>query len=103
MNIKKDAKRTAAHDLEHWAIFNTNQSDTPIQVVQKLVDSGEFMIRHYDDDQPKTALHRLNMFWAVPFTIALMPIKYVIYGDTGWSMKSRFGGWILRVTGEQYY
>jgi len=103
MDIKKYAKCPASHDLEHWAICNTNESDTPIQVMQKLANSGDFMIRYYDDYQPKTALQRLNMFWAVPFTIALMPIKYVIYGDTGWSMKSRFGRWILRVTGEQYY
>lgn len=103
MGIKKAAVLSASHDLEHWAICNTNEGDTPIQVMQKLASSDEFMIRHYDNHQPKTAIQRLNMFWAVPFTIVLAPIKYVIYGDTGWSMKSKFGRWILRVTGEQYY
>lgn len=102
VDIKKDAKRPALHDLEHWVICNTSEDDTPMQVVRKLKESGDFIIRHYDDYQPKTEIQRLNMFWAVPFTIALSPFKYVIYGDTGWSTRSRFGRWILRRTGEQY-
>ncbi|MFS1428586.1 hypothetical protein LMH73_015955 [Vibrio splendidus] len=49
---------------------------------------------------PKTKWwHRLNRFWAYPLTWFCSPYQYVVRGQAGWSDKTKFGNWILRVTG----
>lgn len=47
----------------------------------------------------KTRVQRLNMLWAMPLTVALWPVRYVLYGDAGWHTKTRMGRFILRATG----
>ena len=47
----------------------------------------------------RTKLQRLNILWVIPLSIVLWPFRYVLYGDGGWSTKTRMGRFILRVTG----
>lgn len=42
---------------------------------------------------------RLNMFWAMPLTIIILPFQWVVVGHTGWSDKNKVGRFVLRVTG----
>jgi len=35
----------------------------------------------------------------IPLSVVLWPFRYVLYGDGGWSTKTRMGRFILRVTG----
>lgn len=42
---------------------------------------------------------RLNRFWAYPLTALCCPYQYIRNGQTGWTDKTVFGSWILRVTG----
>lgn len=42
---------------------------------------------------------RFNRFWAYPLTLLCAPYQYIIRGQCGWSDKTKFGNWILRVTG----
>lgn len=49
---------------------------------------------------PKTTpLQRLNRFWAYPLTFLCMPYQYIKRGRCGWSDKTKFGRWVLRVNG----
>lgn len=57
-----------------------------------------FVIREWRKDD-RTKLQRLNILWVIPLSILLWPIRYVLYGDGGWSTKTRMGRFILRVTG----
>lgn len=43
--------------------------------------------------------HRMNRLWAFPLTLICAPYRYIRYGDIGWCDKSRFGAWLLKVTG----
>ncbi|CAH0528434.1 hypothetical protein CTH30272_02118 [Allocatenococcus thiocycli] len=47
----------------------------------------------------KTAFHRLNHLWAYPLTFALAPFRYVLYGDIGWTNKTKFGRFLLKSCG----
>lgn len=60
--------------------------------------SVNYVIREWRKDD-RTMLQRLNMLWAMPLTIALWPFRYVLYGDGGWSTKTRMGRFFLRITG----
>jgi len=60
---------------------------------------NNFVIREWSDDDKRTPLQRLNMFWAIPFTLLVSPYQYVVKGRVGWDTKTRFSRWILRVTG----
>lgn len=59
---------------------------------------ADFVIRAWSKDS-HTRLQRLNMFWAVPLTMCCMPFQYVMKGKTGWDTTTKFGRWILKVTG----
>lgn len=52
----------------------------------------DIFIREYPETTMK---HRLNRLWAYPFTFALAPFRYVLYGDIGWSENTKLGGFIL--------
>jgi len=43
--------------------------------------------------------HRLNMLWAWPFTLICYPFQYILKGEVGWSERTIFGKWILKVCG----
>lgn len=58
----------------------------------------DFVIKEWRSDNRKW-WQRLNMFWAMPLTILIMPFQYIAQGQTGWSTKTAFGRWILRITG----
>ncbi len=58
----------------------------------------DFQIHVWEDDK-KTTLHRLNMFWAIPLTLVLSPLMYIKNGQIGWDDRSALGRFILRVTG----
>lgn len=60
--------------------------------------SVDWVIRKYYKDD-KTAIHRLNMFWAIPLTLLCAPYQYIKEGQVGWDTKTKFGRFILRVTG----
>lgn len=57
-----------------------------------------FVIREWRKDD-RTKLQRLNILWVIALSIVLWPFRYVLYGDGGWSTKTRMGRFILRVTG----
>lgn len=59
---------------------------------------ADFVIRKWEEDG-RTVLHRLNMFWAIPLTLLLSPFMYLFKGQVGWDTKSKTGRFILRVTG----
>lgn len=44
-------------------------------------------------------IHRLNMLWAVPLTILVIPINYVINGQIAWDDTTAIGRFILRSVG----
>ncbi|HFQ5115451.1 TPA: hypothetical protein ACGU7D_004260 [Vibrio vulnificus] len=51
-------------------------------------------------EQPeKTVLHRLNHLWAFPLTFILAPFRYVLYGDIGWTNKTKLGKFLLKSCG----
>lgn len=58
-----------------------------------------FVIKEWEVDTTTKPIHRLNMFWAVPLTLLCAPVQYVLYGHVGWTTKTKFGRWIIRVTG----
>lgn len=62
-------------------------------------ERGDFRVenRYY---QPKeTWVHRLNRLWALPLTLLCSPYMYIRNGEIGWSNRTRFGRWLLKVTG----
>lgn len=64
-------------------------------------DRGEFRIVDDCYCPDEKWWHRLNTLWAYPLTLACSPYRYVVYGHTGWDDKTRFGNWILRMTGHR--
>jgi hypothetical protein len=60
--------------------------------------SVNWVIRNYYEED-RTAIHRLNMFWAIPLTLLCAPYQYIVKGRVGWDTKTKFGRFILRVTG----
>src|SRR5690606_3010067 len=60
--------------------------------------SVNYVIREWRKDD-RTKLQRLNILWVIPLSVVLWPFRYVLYGDGGWSTKTRMGRFILRVTG----
>lgn len=58
----------------------------------------DYVIYKWASDD-KTVRNRLNMFWAIPLTVALSPFMYLFSGRVGWSTKSKAGRFVLRVTG----
>lgn len=80
---------TGKEVLDH--IFGTYDND--------YCGGEDIVLRVWRNDKKRTAWHRLNMFWAMPLTLALSPIKYVMGGQVGWDTKTKFGRFILRVTG----
>lgn len=62
-------------------------------------ERGSFRIVN-DYWQPETNWkHRVNRLWAFPLTVICAPYRYIKYGDIGWSDNTRFGAWLLKVTG----
>ncbi|MFA7287283.1 MAG: hypothetical protein WC055_00225 [Melioribacteraceae bacterium] len=59
---------------------------------------ANFVLREWSTDH-KTALNRINMFWAIPFTLICSPYRYITKGFIGWDTKTVLGRFILRVTG----
>lgn len=59
---------------------------------------GNFTLRVWSKDKRKW-WQRLNMFWAMPLTLIIMPFQWVFHGTTGWSNRTKFGMFILKVTG----
>lgn len=81
------------------------QSMTGQEVVDRLF--GGYNNDYYSEFRiiddcwtPKTKWwQRLNRFWAYSLTAVCAPYQYIKNGEIGWSDKTRFGLWILRVTG----
>ena len=59
---------------------------------------SRILIKVWMDDD-RTVIHRLNMFWVMPLTLLLSPVMYVLNGSVGWTTRTRFGRFVLRVTG----
>ena len=47
----------------------------------------------------KTVVHRLNHLWAFPLMFILWPFRYVLYGDAGWTNKTKMGRFLLKCCG----
>jgi len=58
----------------------------------------DFVIREWSSDT-RTPMQRLNMFWAIPFTLICAPYQFVAKGQVGWDTKTKIGRWVLKVTG----
>lgn len=84
--VGKDA--TGKEVLDY--IFGTSNNDYRGQAGIEL--------RVWSKDNKKP-VHRLNMLWAIPLTLLLAPVRYVLHGDIGWDTKTKMGRFILRVTG----
>ncbi|MBE0506692.1 MAG: hypothetical protein IBX50_08225 [Marinospirillum sp.] len=84
--VGKDA--TGKETLDH--IFGTYDND--------YRGNTDIVLRVWRNDK-RTAWQRLNMFWAMPLTLILSPIQYVMVGQVGWDTKTKFGRFVLRVTG----
>lgn len=88
-------------DLKSWE----GEYNRKVKTKEDLLD---FLCGNYDS-RPETTLnlylytpvrtewyHRLNMFWAYPLTLCLYPFRYVLYGDGGWTNKTRMGKFLLK-------
>jgi len=59
---------------------------------------GGFTLRVWSKDKRKW-WQRLNMFWAMPLTVIVLPFQWVVHGKSGWDTKTKLGTFILKVTG----
>ena len=79
---------TGKQVLDH--IFGTYDND--------YRGNADIVLRVWVGDK-RTRWQRLNMFWAMPLTLILSPIQYVMSGQVGWDTTTKFGRFMLRVTG----
>ena len=65
--------------------------------------SSNFILRVWSKDRyNRKFYHRLNMLWAMPFSLLIFPFQWVIFGHTGWSDKTKMGRFILKSTGHLF-
>ena len=88
--IEKELGKDATGEQVLDYIFGTYDND--------YRRSSDFVLRVWSDDK-RSALQRLNMFWAIPLTLFLSPYQYVVNGQVGWDTNTKAGRFILRVTG----
>lgn len=48
----------------------------------------------------KTIFNRINFLWVAPVMLLVMPVKWLITGESGFSKNSRFGKILLKLIGE---
>lgn len=67
-----------------------------------MVDPLPFVLYHRDavPRNGKTVLNRLNCLWVVPILLFVMPIKWLVTGEAGFSSKSKFGKLLKKLVGE---
>lgn len=51
------------------------------------------------DPPEEKVIHRINHLWAFPLTFLLAPFRYVLYGDIGWTNKTKLGRFLLKSCG----
>lgn len=61
--------------------------------------SGEDYVIYEWESCEKTPLQRFNFIWVFGLTMLLAPIRYVMYGQTGWTNKTKMGRFFIRITG----
>jgi hypothetical protein len=59
---------------------------------------ANFVIREWIKPT-QNRVQRINTVWVCLLTIFLAPVRYIIYGQVRWSDKTRFGKWLLKITG----
>ncbi|GEM_PF-2054186 len=101
MLLIRDTRELYRHEMEQAVGKDAPGKQVLDHLFGKYPDyqSGtDFVIRVWRGDE-RTPLQRLNMFWAMPFTLLCAPYQYVAKGQVGWDTKSRLGCWLLKVTG----
>ncbi|WP_273860727.1 hypothetical protein [Photobacterium sp. GSS17] len=104
--IERETKYVSEYQLRAYILEHFGKDVRDMSGVELLEgmfgtfrERGDFRIenRYY---QPKeTWVHRLNRLWAFPLTLICSPYMYIKHGQIGWSDKTRFGSWLLKVTG----
>ena len=59
----------------------------------------DLILESWEEPSHKSVFHRVNMLWVIVLTIILSPIRFILYGQVGWDTKSKFGRWIIKITG----
>ena len=109
-------KKKMTYNWANWNFSDEIQKDIKEkeeQVGRRL--SKDEVIRHLFgswDDKPSTTLdlyllrkqkttrkHRLNHLWVYPLTLVLAPFRYVLYGDIGWTNKTKLGKFLFVACG----
>lgn len=60
---------------------------------------ANFFIIEWCYDYKRKPWQRANMLWVLPLTVLCAPYQYIRHGYVGWTNKTKFSRWILRVTG----
>lgn len=47
----------------------------------------------------RTMYHRFNFLWVWLLTLVLSPVRYLVYGDIGWSKETKVGRFLLKICG----
>lgn len=98
----KDTKQVYRHQVEEYIGKNGTVKDVLDYLFGGYGEydqrGADFIIRKWSGDD-RTVLNRLNMFWAIPFTLLLSPFMYLKCGYVGWDTKSIAGRFILKATG----
>lgn len=86
-NLGKDASGEKVLDY----MFGTYDND--------YNSNSDITIRKWGEPTQNKIIHRINMIWAIPLTLIILPLQYLITGNTGWDTKTKLGRWILKITG----
>lgn len=62
-----------------------------------LLEEGDY----YDINAKKSVPQRVMTILASLLVIVLAPIRYVLYGEVGFSRNTKFGNFLCRITGEK--
>ncbi len=101
MLLIRDTRELYRHEIEQAVGKDASGKQALDHLLGEYPDyqsGADFVIRAWRSDE-RTPVQRLNMFWAIPFTLLCAPYQYVAKGQVGWDTKSRLGRWLLKVTG----
>lgn len=98
--IVRDTTDVYRHKVKQEVGKDATADDVLDYLFGKYGDRAQanFVIREWTKDK-RTRLQRFNLFWLIPITAFLSPLRYIFLGHIGWDSKTKIGAWILRVTG----
>ena len=90
-----EKKKNIQYDHKYYDLHNHIVNDLGEQIslnaVKALLESSEYVIYKYDDNDDSTLLNRLNVLWLYPLFIITIPFQWIFTGSVGIKRNSRIG------------